>query len=98
MSFWCDNSLLLIILFYRTGIDRASSIAADFHKWMSIQYDCGVVLMRDKEVHRATFTSRPSYLSDQTKNQQIQGLGSGDLWFCDYGMELSRGFKALKVL
>ena len=54
--------------------------------------------MRDKEIHRATFTSRPSYLSDQANNDHIQGLGSGDLWFCDYGMELSRGFKALKVI
>jgi aromatic-L-amino-acid/L-tryptophan decarboxylase len=79
------------------GIHLASSIATDFHKWMSIQYDCGACLIRDSTIHKATFTSRPSYLSDQGNNHSVEGLGGGDLWFCDYGMELSRGFKALKV-
>ncbi|MEP5759353.1 MAG: pyridoxal-dependent decarboxylase [Litoreibacter sp.] len=74
------------------GIGRANSIATDFHKWMSVPYGCGACLISDREVQRATFTSRPEYLA-----QQDQGLAGGDLWFCDYGIELSRGFKALKV-
>lgn len=74
------------------GIERADSLAFDFHKWMYVQYDCGAVLVRHGDAHRAAFAMRPSYLEGQE-----EGLGGGDPWYCDYGIELSRGFRALKV-
>lgn len=74
------------------GVEHADSIACDFHKWMFVPYDCGACLIRDADLHRATFAERPTYLAPQEA-----GIGGGDLWFCDYGLELSRGFKALKV-
>ncbi|TVP97479.1 MAG: aspartate aminotransferase family protein [Planctomycetaceae bacterium] len=74
------------------GIDRADSLAFDFHKWMSVQYDCGIALLRDGELHRATFSSESPYLRPRDT-----GLGAGGPWFCDYGIDLSRGFRALKV-
>ncbi|HJT15100.1 MAG TPA: pyridoxal-dependent decarboxylase [Dongiaceae bacterium] len=74
------------------GIERADSLAFDFHKWMYVQYDCGAVLIRHGDVHRAAFATRPHYLEGQE-----DGLGGGDPWYCDYGIELSRGFRALKV-
>ncbi|MEP1441573.1 MAG: pyridoxal-dependent decarboxylase [Hyphomicrobiales bacterium] len=74
------------------GVEKADSIACDFHKWMFVPYDCGACLIRDHDLHRATFAERPSYLAPQDA-----GIGGGDLWYCDYGLELSRGFKALKV-
>ncbi len=74
------------------GMELADSLAFDFHKWMFVQYDCGAVLVRNPEIHRSTFSGRPSYLSSQN-----QGLGGGEPWFCDLGIDLSRGFKALKV-
>jgi aromatic-L-amino-acid decarboxylase len=74
------------------GIERADSLAFDFHKWMYVQYDCGAVLVRHCEAHRAAFATRPDYLEGQE-----EGLGGGDPWYCDYGIELSRGFRALKV-
>lgn len=74
------------------GIGRADSIALDTHKWPGVQYDCGACLMADSALHRATFSSRPAYLESADA-----GLAGGDIWFCDYGIELSRGFKALKV-
>jgi glutamate/tyrosine decarboxylase-like PLP-dependent enzyme len=74
------------------GIELADSLAFDFHKWMYVQYDCGAVLIRDEAVHRAAFASRPSYLASQS-----HGLGGGEPWYCDYGIDLSRGFRALKV-
>jgi glutamate/tyrosine decarboxylase-like PLP-dependent enzyme len=80
---WCD----LV-----RGIERADSLAFDFHKWMFVQYDCGVALIRDQTIHRATFAARPDYLAKQN-----QGLGGGEPWYCDYGTDLSRGFRALKV-
>lgn len=74
------------------GIERADSIALDFHKWMAVQYDCGLVLVREERLHREAFATRPAYLTSQRA-----GLGGGEPWFCDYGTELSRGFRALKV-
>jgi glutamate/tyrosine decarboxylase-like PLP-dependent enzyme len=74
------------------GIGRAHSIALDFHKWMYVGYDCGLVLISDEEVHRAAFAARPSYLEGADR-----GLAGGDPWFCDYGIDLSRGNRALKV-
>ncbi|MEZ5831931.1 MAG: pyridoxal-dependent decarboxylase [Dongiaceae bacterium] len=74
------------------GIERADSLAFDFHKWMYVQYDCGAVLIRHGDAHRAAFAMRPDYLEGQEG-----GLGGGDPWYCDYGIELSRGFRALKV-
>lgn len=74
------------------GIGRAQSIALDTHKWPGVQYDSGACLIADRDLQRATFASRPAYLKSAE-----DGLAGGDLWFCDYGIELSRGFKALKV-
>lgn len=74
------------------GISRASSIAFDFHKWMQVNYDAGCVLIRDEEAHRRAFSDRPDYLSEMDR-----GLASGMPWPVDYGPELSRGFRALKV-
>ncbi len=74
------------------GIERADSIAFDFHKWMHVTYDCGCVLIRNETHHRAAFRSRPEYLEGQAS-----GLAAGEPWFCDYGPELSRGFRALRV-
>ena len=51
-----------------------------------------MVLMRDGDLHRRTFSTRPAYLEGQ-----VAGLGGGETWFTDYGLELSRGFRALKV-
>ncbi len=74
------------------GIGRADSIATDFHKWIGVPYDCGACLIADREAHRATFAARPEYLAGQAA-----GLAGGDTWFTDYSVELSRGFRALKV-
>ncbi|MFW8634061.1 pyridoxal phosphate-dependent decarboxylase family protein [Cribrihabitans pelagius] len=74
------------------GIGRADSIALDFHKWMYVGYDCGLVLIRNEGEHRAAFAARPSYLEGAER-----GLAGGEPWFCDYGIDLSRGNRALKV-
>ncbi len=74
------------------AIAEADSIAFDFHKWMHVPYDAGCVLVRDEAAHRRPFASRPHYLSSYPG-----GLARGEPWFCDYGPELSRGFRALKI-
>ena len=74
------------------GIERADSVAFDFHKWMQIPYDAGCILVRDPSLHMATFAQQTAYLTRETR-----GLASGQLWPCDLGPDLSRGFRALKV-
>jgi len=74
------------------AIARADSIAFDFHKWLHVPYDAGCVLVRDEATHRAAFSARREYLAPLQ-----QGLAGGGPWACEYGPELSRGFRALKV-
>ncbi|MGA2125132.1 MAG: aspartate aminotransferase family protein [Xanthobacteraceae bacterium] len=74
------------------GIELADSIALDFHKWGQVPYDSGFILVRDGELHRATFASQASYLRRETR-----GLAAGSPWPCDFGPDLSRGFRALKT-
>ena len=74
------------------GIERADSLAFDFHKWAHVPYDAGCILIRDETLHRETFSSQHAYLEAAPR-----GLAGGTPWFCDYGPELSRGFRALKV-
>jgi len=74
------------------GIERADSLAFDFHKWLHVPYDAGCILVRRGELQRQAFSSRQEYLAGAAR-----GLAGGDPWFCEYGPELSRGFRALKV-
>jgi len=74
------------------GIERADSIAFDFHKWIQVPYDAGCLIVRDGELHRSTFASTPTYLT-----RMPRGLASAQPWFTDFTLDLSRGFRALKV-
>jgi glutamate/tyrosine decarboxylase-like PLP-dependent enzyme len=74
------------------GIERADSVALDLHKWMHIPFEAGCVLVRHAEDHRRTFSLTPEYLEHESR-----GLAAGHLWFSDYGLQLSRQFRALKV-
>ncbi len=74
------------------GIEKADSLAFDFHKWMQVPYDAGCILIRDAALQRAAFSGRQAYLASAAS-----GLAGGEPWFCDLGIELSRGFRALKV-
>ena len=74
------------------GIERADSVALDLHKWMHIPFEAGCVLVRSDKAHRRTFSLTPEYLAHETR-----GLASGHIWFSDYGLQLSRQFRALKV-
>jgi aromatic-L-amino-acid/L-tryptophan decarboxylase len=74
------------------GIERADSVTLDLHKWLHIPFEAGVALVRSEREHRWTFSLTPEYLAHAER-----GLASGSLWFSDYGLQLSRGFRALKV-
>lgn len=74
------------------GIAGADSLAFDFHKWLQVNYDAGFVLIRSEEAHRRAFSDRPDYLAGAER-----GLAAGNPWPVEYGPELSRGFRALKI-
>lgn len=74
------------------GVEKADSIAFDFHKWMHVPYEGGCVLVRDGDAHRRPFTVTAPYL-----HQLPRGLASQDDSTNLKGPQLSRGFKALKV-
>lgn len=75
-----------------SGIEHADSLALDFHKWAQVPYDAGFILVRDPQLHHDTFAAPAAYLSRSNR-----GLAAGSPWPCDFGPDLSRSFKALKV-
>lgn len=74
------------------GIERSDSIAFDFHKWGQVPYDAGFILVRDGELHHSTFAAPAAYLK-----REARGMAAGSPWPCDFGPDLSRGFRALKT-
>ncbi len=74
------------------GMERADSIAFDFHKWLYMPIEAGCVLVRSETAHRQTFSLTPEYLVHADR-----GVAGGEVWFSDYGVQLTRGFRALKV-
>lgn len=74
------------------GMERADSLAFDLHKWGYMPYDIGCILVRDAETHKAAFATGASYLTAMER-----GPAAGGLRFADRGIELSRGFRAMKA-
>jgi glutamate/tyrosine decarboxylase-like PLP-dependent enzyme len=74
------------------GIAQADSVALDPHKWLYLPVDVGCVIYRDPEKARATFAHEADY------TRVIGREGPSEAFaFWDYGPELSRRFRALKV-
>jgi glutamate/tyrosine decarboxylase-like PLP-dependent enzyme len=72
------------------GLDRADSVVLDPHKWLFVPFECGCLLARDPATLKAAFHILPDYLKDvQPGHEEIN--------FADYGEQLSRYARALKV-
>ncbi len=74
------------------GIEEADSLAFDLHKWGFLPYGVGCTLVRDGAASTRAFARSASYLAGLGR-----GISPGPLGFADRGLELSRGFRALKV-
>jgi aromatic-L-amino-acid/L-tryptophan decarboxylase len=90
----CIGALLAIAPQNRhlvAGIERADSLALDLHKLLHAPFDVGCALIRDRQVHRATFVEAAEYLQVASR-----GIASVE-YLNDYSLDTSRGFRALKV-
>src|SRR5881409_3538297 len=73
------------------GMEQADSIALDPHKWLYLPVDVGCVIYRDPQIARAAFAHEAEYT-------RMFGEEADEAFVCwDYGPELSRRFRALKV-
>jgi len=74
------------------GMERADSLAFDFHKWMHVQYSVGCTLVRSEHELIRPFDVSASYLSSIDRGPGAQPKPS-----FRFGPELSREAKSLKV-
>jgi glutamate/tyrosine decarboxylase-like PLP-dependent enzyme len=75
------------------SISQADSVALDPHKWLFVPVEAGLVLVRDAEAMRSTFSLVPPYIRQSGSAGEVYGLP----WFSEYGFQQTRGFRALKV-
>jgi aromatic-L-amino-acid decarboxylase len=81
----CDRGRELL-----AGLELADSLSLDPHKWLFQPFEIGCVLVRDVVQLRDTFLVLPEYLKDTHQY-------SAELNFTDHGLQLTRGFRALKL-
>ena len=72
------------------GIQEADSIALDPHKWLYSPLEAGCTLVKNPQHLIDTYSSHPAYYNFNTDEEQ-------SLNFYEYGLQNSRGFRALKV-
>ena len=73
------------------GIERADSLSFDAHKWLGVPNDCGIVLVRERERLRRAFSIAAPYLRGSLETEDVA------MDFLEYGPQMSRAFRALKV-
>jgi glutamate/tyrosine decarboxylase-like PLP-dependent enzyme len=74
------------------GMERADSVSLDPHKWLYVPLDCGCLLFRDEAQARTAFSfDEADYIKIHEQNAEESFA------FWNYGPELSRRFRALKI-
>jgi len=71
------------------GLGAVDSLSIDPHKWLFQPFEIGCVLVREGELLPKTFRIFPEYLQEVHEKEGVN--------FCDYGIQLTRGFRALKL-
>ncbi|MEP6572913.1 MAG: pyridoxal-dependent decarboxylase [Gemmatimonadota bacterium] len=75
------------------GIERADSVTLDPHKWLYVPFECGCLLARNPARLSAAFRIVPDYLKDVEQSEAVPGETN----FSDYGEQLTRYARAIKV-
>jgi aromatic-L-amino-acid decarboxylase len=65
-------------------------VVLDPHKWFYCPFEAGCVIVRQASQMRETFRILPEYMRDVAREER-------EVNFCDYGVQLTRSFRALKV-
>ena len=74
------------------GLARADSVSLDPHKWLYVPLDSGCLLFRNEATARAAFSfDEADYIKVHEQDEQESFA------FWNYGPELSRRFRALKI-
>jgi len=73
-----------------SGISACDSLAVDPHKWLFCPFEIGCGIVRDASLLKDTFHIMPEYLKDAE-------MIARPFNFCDYGIQLTRSFRALKL-
>ncbi len=71
------------------GIEHADSLVMNPHKWMLVNFDCSAYFVRDTSALLRTFQVTPEYLRTEADPEAVN--------FRDWGIQLGRRFRALKV-
>ncbi|MEM4251290.1 MAG: pyridoxal-dependent decarboxylase, partial [Candidatus Bathyarchaeia archaeon] len=71
------------------GLENVDSLSLHPHKWLFQLYETGCLLIRDRRQLKETFQVSPEYLKDVESSEEIN--------LCDYGIQLTRSFRALKL-
>lgn len=76
------------------GMERADSLAVDFHKWMNMPYSVGCTLIKDRRAHFGTFAygHEAEYIKSAFELSEDQLTNPHNL-----ALPLSRNFSSLKV-
>ena len=75
------------------GIEKADSVVLDPHKWLFIPYEAGCILVKNPNIMKETFSTKSDYIN--LHNDELSNKDDIDL--SDYGIQLSRYFRALKI-
>jgi aromatic-L-amino-acid decarboxylase len=73
-----------------SGLPLADSLVVDPHKWLFCPFEIGCILVRDRSLLKNAFRIMPEYLQDAERQGE-------EFNFCEYGIQLTRGFRALKL-
>ena len=71
------------------GVERADSLILNPHKWLYVSIDCSVLYTRHPEIFRRASSLSAEYLRTSEDDQVVN--------FMDYGVQLGRRFRALKL-
>ncbi|MFY9740226.1 MAG: pyridoxal-dependent decarboxylase, partial [Candidatus Cybelea sp.] len=70
------------------GVELADSLVLNPHKWMFVPMDLSVLFLKDESIVRRAFSLVPEYLTTPE---------AGVVNYMDYGLQLGRRFRALKL-
>ena len=74
------------------GLDQADSVLVNPHKWLYVPVEAACILVRQPSALKDTFRIVADYLREEN-----DPIADGPVDFKDYGPQLSRSFRALKV-